>query len=103
MRACRFVADAWGENVTEITVEPESEDTFRVTVSETGSSTTHEVTVSPSDVERWGGEGSAEELIEASFRFLLEREPKASILSAFDLSVISRYFPEYPTRIADYL
>ncbi len=103
MRACRFVADAWGENVTEITVEPESEDTFRVTVSETGSSTTHEVTVSPSDVERWAGEGSAGELIEASFRFLLEREPKESILSAFDLSVISRYFPEYPTRIADYL
>jgi len=89
--------------VTEITVEPGGDDTFRVTVSETGSSTTHDVTVNPSDVERWAGEGSAGELIEASFCFLLEREPKESILSAFDLSVISRYFPEYPTRIADYL
>ncbi len=89
--------------MTEITVEPGGDDSFRVTVTETGSSTTHEVKVSPSDVERWGGEGSAEELIEASFRFLLEREPKESILGAFDLSVISRYFPEYPARIADYL
>jgi len=89
--------------VTEITVEPGGNETFRVTVSESGSSTIHEVTVNPSDVARWAGDRSAGELIEASFRFLLEREPKESILSAFDLSVISRYFPEYPTRIADYL
>jgi hypothetical protein len=27
--------------------------------------------------------------------FLLKREPKESILRSFDLTVISRYFPEY--------
>ena len=35
----------------------------------------------------------------ASFRFLLAREPKESILSRFELPVIERYFPEYPEEI----
>jgi hypothetical protein len=35
------------------------------------------------------------EVVEESFRFLLEREPKESIMASFDLPVISRYFPEY--------
>ena len=34
-----------------------------------------------------------------SFRFLLEREPKESILRSFDLTVISRYFSEYEREI----
>lgn len=38
-------------------------------------------------------------LVEESFRFLLEREPVTSIMGAFDLSVIERYFPEYPREI----
>jgi len=36
-----------------------------------------------------------EELIEHSFKFLLEREPSSSILSEFELSKISNYFPEF--------
>ncbi len=39
-----------------------------------------------------------ERLVEASFAFLLEREPRESILGTFDLSAISRYFPEYEKR-----
>lgn len=42
---------------------------------------------------------SAERLLEASFRFLLEREPKEAILRTFELPVIERYFPEYPQEI----
>jgi len=38
---------------------------------------------------------AVEELVSDSFGFLLAREPKDSILKAFDLSVIKRYFPEY--------
>jgi hypothetical protein len=34
-----------------------------------------------------------------SFAFLLEREPKESILREFDLSVITRYYPEYERAI----
>lgn len=46
-----------------------------------------------------GGKFSPETLIRKSFEFLLEREPNTSILNAFDLSDISRYFPEYETVI----
>jgi len=35
------------------------------------------------------------ELLDFSFKFLLDREPNTSVLSSFELSVISRYFPEY--------
>ena len=35
------------------------------------------------------------ELLKKSFEFLLHREPNTSILRSFNLSVISRYFPEY--------
>jgi len=84
--------------MADINVEPTGTGEHRVTVSESGSETTHVVTVDRSI------EGtSAEAMVEASFRFLLEREPKESILSRFDLSVIERYFPEYPQRIQDYL
>jgi len=37
--------------------------------------------------------------VRRSFEFLLEREPKESILTRFDLSLISRYFPEYEREI----
>ncbi len=49
--------------------------------------------------ESTGGKTSKEELIKNSFDFLLERESKESILSRFDLRVISRYFPEYEQEI----
>ena len=75
---------------------------YRVTVTDGGSST-HLVTVAPSDLERLAEGRSVEALLEASFRFLLDREPKESIMGRFDLSVISRYFPEYESTIADYL
>ncbi len=75
---------------------------YRVTVTDSGSST-HLVSIAPSDLERLAEGGSVEALIEASFRFLLDREPKESIMGRFDLSVISRYFPEYESTIADYL
>ncbi len=39
-----------------------------------------------------------EELLKFSFNFLLEREPNTSILSKFDIIVISKYFPEYISK-----
>lgn len=42
------------------------------------------------------GEGyEPEELVRKSFEFLLQREPKESILKEFALRQISDYFPEY--------
>ena len=72
-----------------------SGDEYEVKVSG-ATATTHRVTLREADRERLGGKDvSAEQLIEESFRFLLERESNTSILSSFDLPVIGRYFPEY--------
>jgi len=38
---------------------------------------------------------SKEELVKFSFEFLLEREANTSILSSFELNIITKYFPEY--------
>ena len=46
-----------------------------------------------------GGKMTKEELIKKSFKFLLEREPKESILSRFNLRVINQYFPEFKEEI----
>ncbi len=88
--------------VTDIAVEQAGGSTYRVTVTDGGSTTTHEVTVGPAEVEALGG-ATPESLINASFRFLLDREPKESILSQFELSAIARYFSDYPEKIVDYL
>ena len=42
---------------------------------------------------------SKEELIKFSFEFLLKRESNTSILSSFELDIISKYFPEYLQNI----
>jgi hypothetical protein len=82
-----------------ITVTRIGESNFQVRVQEGAIATIHHVTATPADVRRYGGEVPAEPLIKASFEFLLEREPKESILSAFALPVIERYFPDYRTEI----
>ncbi len=85
--------------MTEIDVKTsEQNDTyeFRVTVREESSETRHRVTLSKAYYDRLtGGKATPEALVRESFRFLLEREPKESILRSFDLPVISNYFPAY--------
>jgi len=61
--------------------------------------TQHRVRVTKADLDRLSQDRSAEDLLEESFRFLLERESNTSILSSFDLPVIGRYFPEYDQEI----
>ena len=74
---------------------------LEVTVQEGQSKTRHHVTVQKADYQRLAGSGtSPAELVRQSFRFLLEREPKESILRSFDLTVIGRYFSEYEREIA---
>ena len=45
---------------------------------------------------------SKKKLLEYSFQFLLEREPNTSILSFFELNIISKYFPEYENEIKNF-
>lgn len=89
--------------MSKIRVAPVDDTTYDVTVVEASGSTTHRVTVSPESLERFGGGASAVALLEASFRFLLEHEPKEAILRRFELPVIAHYFPEYPERLPEYL
>lgn len=70
-----------------------------MTVGADAAATTHDVRVSTGDVDRLTPGGDVHRLVEASFAFLLEREPREAILSRFDLSVISRYFPEFESEI----
>jgi hypothetical protein len=76
---------------------------FDVVLREGASETRHRITLTAPDAARLSGGAAEEKLVEAAFRFLLDREPKESILSHFDLSVISRYFPEFEQRLPDYL
>jgi hypothetical protein len=82
-----------------ITIHHLSGDEYEVNVSGS-TATTHRVTLQETDRKRLGGEDiSAEQVIEESFRFLLEREPNTSILGSFELPVIGKYFPEYRREI----
>ena len=73
---------------------------FDVAVREGHATTEHAVTVSEGDLERLGAGRSPEAFVRACFAFLLEREPKESILATFDVSVIERYFPDFRDRIS---
>ena len=88
--------------MAEIHVEAVGDDTYRVRVADGPASSEHEVRATEAQLRRYGGD-SAERLIEASFEFLLEREPLGSILPRFELPVIERYFPEYPRVIRERL
>jgi hypothetical protein len=57
------------------------------------------VEVTHEDAARLAPDAEVKRLVEASFRFLLEREPREAILRRFDLPVIGRYFPEYDAEI----
>lgn len=73
---------------------------FEVTVSD-GGSTRHRVRAARSYVERLSRPGeSPEDLVSRCFAFLLEREPKESILAEFELPVIERYFPGFEREIS---
>ena len=73
---------------------------FQVTVIEGGSQTEHTVSLKAAYYEKLTKKQVPEEvLIERSFRFLLEREPKESILRQFDLPLIGRYFPDFESEI----
>jgi hypothetical protein len=76
----------------------------RATVTDDRGSSTYEVTVPAAGTLRSSlpplpDAGHVERLVHETFAFLLEREPRSSILSSFDLTVVERYFPEYPAEI----
>lgn len=76
---------------------------FKVNVKEGNTQTEHMVEMSPDYYNSLSdGEITMEQIVEGSFRFLLDREPKESILRRFNLSQIALYFPEYEKAIKNY-
>jgi hypothetical protein len=75
--------------------------TVEVALRDHEGATNHRVTLSDADYQRLTAEQcTPEHLVRESFEFLLEREPRESILRSFDLASISRYFPEYEREIS---
>ncbi len=75
-----------------------------VTIRDAKGQTRHRVTLARGYSD-WltGGKHTAEQCVDAAFRFLLDREPKESILRQFDFSVIAQYFPEFERELPHYL
>jgi hypothetical protein len=74
---------------------------FSVRVTDDASTSSHVVTLSGADWDRLGtGYRSPEMFVEACFTFLLQREAKEQILTSFDVSQISGYFPDFERAIA---
>ena len=82
--ACRPTADGWS---------------CEAVVGSDPARTQHTVFVPHDALERLAPGIAPERLVRASFDFLLEREPRSSILRRFELTEIARYFPEYSDEI----
>jgi hypothetical protein len=81
--------------MAEIIVTKVNSSAYQVTV-QAQSVSEHMVTVRPDYINGLlKPNESVADLLKRSFEFLLARESNTSILRSFDLSVISRYFPEY--------
>jgi len=77
---------------------------FDVTVEEENGTTHHKVTLLHKTYNAvFGQSHEPKACIEAAFRFLLEREPKEAIMTTFDITIISMYFPEFSEKITSYL
>jgi hypothetical protein len=83
---CRPSADGW---------------TCEVVVADEAGRSQHTVRVGPEDLARLDPTATEPtDLVHRSFGFLLRHEAKESIMSSFDLPVISRYFPDYESEIS---
>ncbi|MBF0177343.1 MAG: hypothetical protein HQL63_10940 [Magnetococcales bacterium] len=80
---------------------------FRVVVEEETVQTDHIVTMDQMTLDKIsrivGPKCPLARIIDASFRFLLDREPKEAILNRFDMTLISHNFPEYYDQLKDYV
>ncbi len=70
-----------------------------VTIGPEPGTTTHEVSVDRDTLEDLAPGLTPEELVRQSFGFLLEREPRESIMRSFELPIIGRFFADYRDQI----
>ena len=82
-----------------VSIKKRTDDVFQVTVADS-MTTTHEVTVTDQSLsDLTDDKVTKEQLLEFSFHFLLDKEPNTSILSKFDINVISKYFSDYRDEV----
>ena len=82
-----------------ISIKKRTDDVFVVTVADS-ITTTHEVTVTDQSLtDLTDINVTKTQLLEFSLNFLLDREPNTSILSSFDINVISKYFSDYRDEV----
>jgi len=73
-----------------------------VTIDDGRGTSAHDVTVATEDATNLAAaadQSDVERLVYETVAFLLEREPRESILRTFDLTVVGRYFPEFEAEI----
>jgi hypothetical protein len=87
--------------MTDLEITAAGEHVYDVTITDGKDTTTrHRVTVPVRFLTDLGIAASQEPLlVRASMVYLLEREPASSVLGAFTLDDITRYFPGYPDEI----
>ena len=82
-----------------VSIKMLSNNEYEVTV-QSNTITTHLVTLSDEVHKNLTNDKiTKEELLDFSFKFLLDREPNTLILSSFELTVISRYFSDYEKSV----
>ncbi len=87
-----------------VTPRPGGGLTFDVIVRDAHGESRHRVAIGPDEGRRWAELGAEPARgVEAVMRFLIDREPKESILSAFDTNVVRRYFPEFDDALPGYI
>ena len=79
--------------------------TYEVTVTAAGDGqSTYRVKIDDAYLEELGVRADRQEsiawLLQATFEFLLNREPKEAIMAEFELPVVEHFFPEYRAWIA---
>lgn len=88
-------------NVTQS--EGDKPERFVVEVRNGGMVTEHWVTLDDNTHIRLADGVGREQIIAAAFRFLLDREPAGAILTEFDITTISSFFPEFEAELPNYL
>jgi hypothetical protein len=92
------------ESKISVAPDPAHALTFDVVVRDTRGESRHRVTIEAEGAGRLAKlDAEPSRCVEAAMRFLLDREPKESILGAFDMRVIRRYFPEFDGAFPAYL
>ncbi len=82
-----------------ISIKKLNDDVFEVTVADS-ITTVHEVTVTDQNLtDLTGNTVTKTQLLEFSVKFLLDKEPNTSILSSFDINVISEHLSDYRDKV----